>query len=782
MATVEELLIQIKADTKGLKTELGRVKQSLNSSLDPKPVNRLGASLRGLAAPLAGIIAGLSGVAAVRGIARIGSEFEDLKDSLNTVFGSIKAGDRALSQIIEFAQTTPFQVEDVTKAFISLKSAGIEPTKDMLQTFADTASVSIDQLGIFEALVRITQRSASGGLGLEELNQIMDRGVDVLGILKRELSLSKDEIAKFGATADGARIIMSALTKGLNEQFGGAMASKMDNLSTKATNTEIAFKGLADAIFTGGLGNMLKDMADYFARIAASASTIVASVSSGASINTVQIAGQGDPTETLTASVGDMREAIQNELRMDVLFNEALARGDKSMASTYRSRREGFQKDLTDLSDFLEKSGVAAARIDDVFSKMAREELELLSVGEGDIAEAFDNFVLGDVLDNEKVRNFIAGRLAFITAEIEKQTEAIPTVATGDGDSKTGTTTTGPSAELIAARKTVSDLIKDTITPAQELASAYDALKLAEESLGDGSEITAEQIASVRDMLAGIASDISAGELEESFGSLQSVIDGTVTPLETLNAQLKKLQEIADSGDAEVKKFIFGTDDSQEIEESLSRVTSEIKELQDKGADAAETFAQTMAPAIAQLSHTFTNDFVNSLLSGKDALESFKSFAKNIVSQIIATFLQMAVVNQILNAVFSSIPGFQAQPTMGFGGGGGGGGVGGVGMAGGAASGGAMIRGRPYLVGERGPEMFIPHTAGTLKNGNDTKSMMSGGDTFVVNQSLNFSTGVVPTVRAEIQKMLPQISDVTKTAVLESTRRGGTYRKGLLGA
>ena len=43
-----------------------------------------------------------------------------------------------------------------------------------------------------------------------------------------------------------------------------------------------------------------------------------------------------------------------------MLFNEALARGDKSMASTYRSRREGFQKDLTDLSDFLEKSYAVA--------------------------------------------------------------------------------------------------------------------------------------------------------------------------------------------------------------------------------------------------------------------------------------------------------------------------------------------------------------------------------------------------------------------------------------
>jgi hypothetical protein len=75
----------------------------------------------------------------------------------------------------------------------------------------------------------------------------------------------------------------------------------------------------------------------------------------------------------------------------------------------------------------------------------------------------------------------------------------------------------------------------------------------------------------------------------------------------------------------------------------------------------------------------------------------------------------------------------------------------------------------------------VPNTSGTIKTNADTKNKM-GGDTFIVNQSLNFSTGVVPTVRAEIQKMLPQISDVTKNAVLESTRRGGTYRRGLLGA
>ena len=67
-------------------------------------------------------------------------------------------------------------------------------------------------------------------------------------------------------------------------------------------------------------------------------------------------------------------------------------------------------------------------------------------------------------------------------------------------------------------------------------------------------------------------------------------------------------------------------------------------------------------------------------------------------------------------------------------------------------------------------------------NGMNTKNAMGGGSTIVVNQSLNFSTGVVGTVRAEIQKMLPTIAEVSKASVLDASRRGGNFRKGLLGA
>ena len=97
------------------------------------------------------------------------------------------------------------------------------------------------------------------------------------------------------------------------------------------------------------------------------------------------------------------------------------------------------------------------------------------------------------------------------------------------------------------------------------------------------------------------------------------------------------------------------------------------------------------------------------------------------------------------------------------------------------ASGGTIQGGRPSLVGERGPEIFVPNTGGTIMNNMNSKNAMGGGGTTVINQSINFATGIVPTVRAEVIKMMPQIADVTKAAVQESAMRGGSFRRSLQG-
>ena len=226
--TVDELLIKIKADTKELEKKLKNIKGELKTTGSTGVAAFGGAGLAGALGKIPkvalGVAAAIGGIGiAVGSVARVGAGFEDLKDSLDTVFGSMEAGDQAMDKVFQFAQTTPFQIEDATKAFIQLKSAGVEPSMDMLQTFADVASTSIDQLGAFEAMVRIVQRSAAGGMGLEEINQLDDRGIPATKILTEALGKSREELSQFGKTAEGAAEMVRILIDGLQEQFGGAM-------------------------------------------------------------------------------------------------------------------------------------------------------------------------------------------------------------------------------------------------------------------------------------------------------------------------------------------------------------------------------------------------------------------------------------------------------------------------------------------------------------------------------------------------------------------------------
>ena len=324
MATVDELKILIKAETKQLKKELDGVNKKLNKTNEvSKKTNKnlAGAFAKaGVAATALIAVAGKLGTT----IAKVGSEFEDLKDSLDTVFGSMEAGDKAMKRVFDFAANTPFQVEDATKAFIALRSVGIEPSNKMLQTFADTASVSLDQLGAFQALVRTVQRASSGGLGLEELNMLDDRGIPALKILQEELGLARDDIARFGKTAQGAKIITDALQEGLEKRFGGAMENKMDNLSTKASNMQIAFKELANEIFEGGLGDLFKGMADGLRELAESITLSLAAsrgVGTGVKLITAQTTKGMSRDEVKTARI-DAAQANIGLLRGAQASNE----------------------------------------------------------------------------------------------------------------------------------------------------------------------------------------------------------------------------------------------------------------------------------------------------------------------------------------------------------------------------------------------------------------------------------------------------------------------------
>ena len=84
-------------------------------------------------------------------------------------------------------------------------------------------------------------------------------------------------------------------------------------------------------------------------------------------------------------------------------------------------------------------------------------------------------------------------------------------------------------------------------------------------------------------------------------------------------------------------------------------------------------------------------------------------------------------------------------------------------------SGGLIAAGQPAIVGEVGPELFVPRVAGQVVPNHAL------GGSVTVNQTINLSTGVQATVRAEVMGMLPQIAATTKSAVLSARVRGGAF-------
>lgn len=88
----------------------------------------------------------------------------------------------------------------------------------------------------------------------------------------------------------------------------------------------------------------------------------------------------------------------------------------------------------------------------------------------------------------------------------------------------------------------------------------------------------------------------------------------------------------------------------------------------------------------------------------------------------------------------------------------------------GRAGGGAVNAGTPVLVGERGPEMFVPRIPGAVLNGHDTRRALGGGRPVVINQTLNFTADVKNSVRAEIMNAVPLIANQAVISVHNSLR------------
>ena len=178
-----------------------------------------------------------------------------------------------------------------------------------------------------------------------------------------------------------------------------------------------------------------------------------------------------------------------------------------------------------------------------------------------------------------------------------------------------------------------------------------------------------------------------------------------------------------------------------------------------------EQIATGVANEISKVGDTIVDAF----LRGKAGALDFKNILRELIISIQKTIIQTLILDQVNKFVKDTITGFFSPkaPVQGR--------I--LSPGDGMAGGGRIQAGTPTMVGERGPELFVPNTGGVVKNNADTKQMVGSGGGVSITQNLNFAVGVTNTVRAEVMNMLPAIQQSTVNAVAEAKQRGGKFSK-----
>ena len=133
-----------------------------------------------------------------------------------------------------------------------------------------------------------------------------------------------------------------------------------------------------------------------------------------------------------------------------------------------------------------------------------------------------------------------------------------------------------------------------------------------------------------------------------------------------------------------------------------------------------------------------------------DGSKSIEEAFRNTIRSILADIYQSAVIKPIASGISSFL--FRE-------------------------SGGSMMPNQPYVVGERGPELVIPGRSSTVTNADLTRKSMGGSDAVNVVNNINVNGGTDPAaIRMEVAKLMPTITNATKTAVIDARRRGGQMR------
>ncbi|MFN3883274.1 MAG: tape measure protein [Rhodocyclaceae bacterium] len=270
-----------------------------------QPVRRLGSSLRGFteASGLQRVTSGFIGVGgAMRGVVDqstalagklgmiasgfgllaggglfafktqlldVSAKFERFETILGTIEGSSDKAKSAMSWISDFATTTPYELDQVTDAYVKLRSYGLSPTNGLLKTLGDTSAA------MGKPLMQAVEAIADAVTGENE--RLKEYGIKAAKVGSRVVYEYTDAAGKTqrkAVDANNRQLIEATLKAIWNEKYAGSMEKLSGTWDGMLSNLSDQWTRFAGMIMNAGafewLKNELKTLLSTIDQMAAS--------------------------------------------------------------------------------------------------------------------------------------------------------------------------------------------------------------------------------------------------------------------------------------------------------------------------------------------------------------------------------------------------------------------------------------------------------------------------------------------------------------------------------
>lgn len=204
----------------------------------------LGSAVKGTAIGVGVLTAAVGGMALHGGIGRA-LNIEDATAKLTGLGHSAQSVTAIMDNALAAVKGTAFGLDEAATTSAGAVAAGIKPGQDLeryLRLTADTATIAGTELGEMGSILNKVQ--ANGKAMTDNLNQLSDRGIPVLGWLAEEYGVTTEAMSEM---VTKGKVDAATFNKVLEQNLGGAALKSGET-------TRGAFKNMRSALSRAGAG------------------------------------------------------------------------------------------------------------------------------------------------------------------------------------------------------------------------------------------------------------------------------------------------------------------------------------------------------------------------------------------------------------------------------------------------------------------------------------------------------------------------------------------------